>query len=61
MYCHHYPVVGALGLDQHLNTSFKHFVLFVKEFEIDKGTDFWGPLESLVESMVKASEVWWAW
>ena len=53
IYCHHYPVIVALSLDQHLNTSFKHFVLFVKEFDLAQGKDFWGPLAELVESMTK--------
>ncbi|RMD39656.1 hypothetical protein DV735_g5470, partial [Chaetothyriales sp. CBS 134920] len=56
IYCHHYPVVGLLGLEPHLNTSFKHFVLFVNEFGLDKGggRDYWGPLGDLVESMLKS-------
>ena len=32
MYHAHFPVVVALGEEAHLNTSFKHFVLFVREF-----------------------------
>jgi MOB kinase activator 1 len=32
VYCEHFSVVVALGLESHLNTSFKHFVLFAKEF-----------------------------
>ncbi|KAF8420103.1 maintenance of ploidy protein mob1 [Tirmania nivea] len=53
IYCHHYPVIGALGLEPHLNTSFKHYVLFVKEFDLCQGKDFWGPLGDLVEQMLK--------
>lgn len=56
IYCHHYPLMQALGLEPHLNTSFKHFVLFVKEFEIATGREFWGPLADLVEGMVKEGE-----
>ncbi|KAJ6260321.1 hypothetical protein Dda_4546 [Drechslerella dactyloides] len=52
IYCHHFPVVGALALDKHMNTSFKHFVLFVKEFKLDVGRDYWGPLQELVDSML---------
>lgn len=33
IYCEHFSVVVGLGLESHLNTSFKHFVLFAKEFE----------------------------
>ena len=59
IYCHHYPVVVHLGLEPHLNTSFKHYVLFVDEFGLDKGSgaggrDYWGPLGDLVDSMLKS-------
>ena len=52
IYCHHYPVIVHLGLEPHLNTSFKHYVLFVNEHELDKGAgkDFYGPLGDLVDS-----------
>jgi MOB kinase activator 1 len=56
IYCHHYPVVVHLGLEPHLNTSFKHYVLFVDEFGLEKGSgkDYWGPLGDLVEGMLKS-------
>ena len=56
IYCHHYPVVVHLGLEPHLNTSFKHYVLFVDEHGLEKGggKDYWGPLGDLVESMLKS-------
>jgi len=54
IYCHHYPIVMNLGLEPHLNTSFKHYVLFVSEHKLDAGSrDFWGPLGDLVGSMLK--------
>ncbi|QDS73737.1 Maintenance of ploidy protein mob1 [Venturia effusa] len=54
IYCHHYPVVINLGLEPHLNTSFKHYVLFVQEFGLAEGSrDFWGPLGDLVESLLR--------
>ncbi|KAF3313852.1 Mitotic exit network component, variant 2 [Orbilia oligospora] len=56
IYCHHFPVVGALALDKHMNTSFKHFVLFVKEFKLDQGRDYWGPLNELVNSMMATAD-----
>lgn len=56
IYCHHYPVMAGLGLEPHLNTSFKHYVLFIKEYNLAAGRDFWGPLGDLVESMVKVEE-----
>ena len=58
IYCHHYAVVMQLGLEPHLNTSFKHYVLFVDEHGLAGNTeakkaDFWGPLAELVENMLK--------
>jgi MOB kinase activator 1 len=56
VYCHHYPIVIALGLEPHLNTSFKHYCLFVEEFELrqGQGKDWWGPMGELVENMLQA-------
>ncbi|GAB1191136.1 Maintenance of ploidy protein mob1 [Aspergillus pseudonomiae] len=54
IYCHHYPVIVHLGLEPHLNTSFKHYVLFIDEHRLASGKDFWGPLGDLVESMLRS-------
>jgi len=54
IYCHHYPVIMQLGLEPHLNTSFKHYVLFVDEHDLAQGKDYWGPLRELVESMLRS-------
>lgn len=54
IYCHHYPVVRELGLEPHLNTSFKQYVLFIDEHGLATGKDFWGPLGDLVESMLRS-------
>lgn len=53
IYCHHYHVITQLGLEPHLNTSFKHYVLFVDEHSLTTGKDFWGPMGDLVDSMLK--------
>ncbi|KYG44037.1 hypothetical protein M433DRAFT_145282 [Acidomyces richmondensis BFW] len=59
IYCHHYGVVRGLGLEAHLNTGFKHYVLFVEEFGLaDEGkggkrSEWYGPLGELVESMLR--------
>ena len=47
-------MIVHLGLEPHLNTSFKHYVLFVDEFGLEKGggKDYWGPLGDLVASML---------
>jgi len=59
IYCHHYGVVRGLGLEAHLNTGFKHYVLFVEEFGLadEKGSkkgEWFGPLGELVESMLRS-------
>lgn len=60
IYCHHYSVVRGLGLEPHLNTGFKHYVLFVEEFGLaDEGrggkrSEWYGPLGELVESMLRS-------
>ncbi|KAF9737873.1 maintenance of ploidy protein mob1 [Paraphaeosphaeria minitans] len=55
IYCHHYPIIIELGLEPHLNTSFKHYVLFIDEHGLASGSkDFWGPLGDLVESMLRS-------
>lgn len=54
IYCHHYPVIRELGLEPHLNTSFKQYVLFIDEHSLASGKDFWGPLGDLVESMLRS-------
>ncbi|EMC96641.1 hypothetical protein BAUCODRAFT_70071 [Baudoinia panamericana UAMH 10762] len=59
IYCHHYGVVRGLGLEAHLNTGFKHYVLFVEEFDLadEKGAkkgEWFGPLGELVESMLRS-------
>ncbi|EXJ78019.1 maintenance-ploidy protein MOB1 (MPS1 binder 1) [Capronia epimyces CBS 606.96] len=56
IYCHHYQVIVHLGLEPHLNTSFKHYVLFIDEHGLEKGggKDYWGPLGDLVDSMLQS-------
>ncbi|KAK4162286.1 Mob1/phocein [Cladorrhinum sp. PSN259] len=51
IYCHHYPVIRELGLEPHLNTSFKQYVLFIDEHHLASGKDYWGPLGDLVDSI----------
>lgn len=54
MYCHHFDEINELGLQVHLNTSLKHFVLFSKEFDILSRKDY-GPLDELVDKMIQDS------
>ncbi len=34
IYCHHFHQLEELGAVSHLNTSFKHFVFFVWEYDL---------------------------
>lgn len=52
IYCHHFHEITELGLQLHLNTSLKHYVLFANEFQLIQQKDY-GPLEDLVETMLK--------
>lgn len=52
IYCHHFHEISELGLQSHLNTSLKHYVLFASEFLLITQKDY-GPLEDLVDTMLK--------
>lgn len=52
IYCHHFHEISELGLQSHLNTSLKHYVLFSNEFDLISRRDY-GPLEDLVQTMLK--------
>lgn len=54
IYCHHYAVIRELGLEPHLNTSFKQYVLFVDEHKLDSGKDYYGPLSDLAAKMIES-------
>lgn len=51
IYCHHFHEISELGLQSHLNTSLKHYVLFANEFRLISQKDY-GPLEDLVDTML---------
>lgn len=53
IYCHHFHEISELGLQSHLNTSLKHYVLFSREFDLISRKDY-GPLEDLILTMLKA-------
>lgn len=52
IYCHHFEQISELGLEPHLNTSLKHFVLFSEEFDLVDTTEF-GPLAELIDMLKK--------
>ncbi|ANZ76857.1 BA75_03962T0 [Komagataella pastoris] len=56
IYCHHFDEIAGLSLQAHLNTSFKHFVLFCKEFRLISTKDY-GPLKELVLIMFDDNEL----
>ena len=66
VYCEHFSVVVGLGLESHLNTSFKHFVLFAKHYEYCPFESFidlrlvddkeFAPLQDLVDTMLAQDE-----
>lgn len=47
IYCHHFDQITEMGLQPHLNTSLKHFVLFAKEFKLVDDKEF-APLQELI-------------
>ncbi|KAI3402467.2 MOB1 [Candida oxycetoniae] len=51
IYCHHFHEISELGLQSHLNTSLKHYVLLANEFDLIGRKDY-GPLEDLVDTML---------
>lgn len=53
IYCHHFHEISELGLQSHLNTSLKHYVLFSREFDLISKKDY-GPLDDLIQTMLKS-------
>lgn len=51
IYATHFSVIVSLGEEAHLNTSFKHFILFVKEFDLIDPKEL-APLSDLIESLI---------
>ncbi|KAF9976126.1 MOB kinase activator 1B [Actinomortierella ambigua] len=51
IYTAHFNMVISLGEEAHLNTSFKHFVLFVKEFNLIDAKEL-APLADLIELLL---------
>jgi len=50
IYHSHFPKIVSLGEEAHLNTSFKHFIFFVQEFQLVEKKEL-APLASLIESL----------
>ena len=55
IYASHFAVIVSLGEEAHLNTSFKHFVLFVMEFNLIDTKEL-APLSDLIDSLVSQTK-----
>ncbi|KAH9466230.1 hypothetical protein Pst134EB_001289 [Puccinia striiformis f. sp. tritici] len=53
LYNHHFAQICALGIEAHLNTSYRHFYFFIDEFELIKKDELI-PLAELNTSIVNA-------
>eukprot|EP00004_Rigifila_ramosa_P014062 TRINITY_DN316_c0_g1_i1.p2 TRINITY_DN316_c0_g1~~TRINITY_DN316_c0_g1_i1.p2 ORF type:complete len:120 (-),score=24.06 TRINITY_DN316_c0_g1_i1:35-394(-) len=51
IYYSHFDTIRALGEEAHLNTSFKHFIFFVTEFDLIPKAEL-EPLQELVDSFL---------
>ena len=55
IYHQHFPQVVSLKEEAHLNTSFKHFIYFVQEFNLIEKREL-APLQELIDRLInKAS------
>jgi MOB kinase activator 1 len=50
IYTHHFATIESVAAVPHLNTSFKHFMFFILEFQLVKAEEF-DALDSLVQEL----------
>lgn len=50
MYFSHFDTIVSLKVEAHLNTCFKHFIYFVREFELVESKEL-APLHDLIETL----------
>jgi len=55
IYHSHFRIIVGLGLEAHLNTSFKHFALFVQEFGLIEKKEL-APLAELIANLTENGE-----
>ncbi|KAF9577791.1 hypothetical protein BGW38_006767 [Lunasporangiospora selenospora] len=55
IYTTHFSEVASLGEEAHLNTSFKHFILLVKEFNLIESKEL-VPLADLIDMLLAQSK-----
>lgn len=51
IYYSHFDKIVALGAERHLNTCFKHFCFFIKQFSLIDAKEL-APLEELIASLM---------
>jgi len=54
-HAHFKIIVHELGEEAHLNTSFKHFIYFVEEFDLVDKKEL-APLQELIDSLVSRDQ-----
>jgi len=54
IYHQHFKEIVSLGEEAHLNTSFKHFVYFIQEFELIDKKEL-APLQDLIDRLTNAT------
>jgi len=55
IYHQHFKEIVSLGEEAHLNTSFKHFIYFVQEFQLIEKKEL-APLQELIDRLTAHSE-----
>lgn len=55
IYHKHFQRVVDMGAEAHLNTCFKHFIYFIKEFNLVDDKEL-APLQDLIEARLKEDE-----
>ena len=56
IYHQHFQQVIKLAEEAHLNTSFKHFIFFVKQFDLVDKREL-APLQELIDKLTKDKKV----
>ena len=55
IYHSHFNVVVSLNEEAHLNTSFKHFIYFVQEFDLIEKKEL-APMQELIDRLIAKDE-----
>lgn len=52
LYYSHFDEIMDMGIDKHLNTAFKHFMLFSSEFQLVEKNEM-APMEKIIADLMK--------